>query len=200
MLDFIGQIHWRPSIGDPNIMGWVTVLAYIACAFLCAQVYLNYKKTTPTAKKPMHFWGLLSVLMLFLALNKQLDLQSLLTDIGRLLAHQQGWYNQRKSVQKLFLIGAISSGMLATLVLARIYWQWLHSLGLAIAGMCFVIVFIVMRASSFHGMDKLINLTVMGIRLNWVLELTGLILIAWNAGLLLRQHRTQKSTSHSKHP
>ena len=50
-------------------------------------------------------------MLIVLGINKQLDFQTLLTEIGRKIAHAQGWYEQRQEVQVIFvsllmLIGA----------------------------------------------------------------------------------------------
>src|SRR3954468_15751872 len=78
--------QWRPGIGDPTLLGWTTVVAYFAAALACGR--------TAAAKggRPTPFWSLLSLLLVFLGFNKQLDLQSVLTEIGRRLAREQGWY------------------------------------------------------------------------------------------------------------
>ncbi|MHC4766222.1 MAG: hypothetical protein ACYTF2_14080, partial [Planctomycetota bacterium] len=49
------------------------------------------------------FWALLIALFLFLGLNKQIDLQSWLADVGRDMAKAQGWYEQRGRVQTIFV-------------------------------------------------------------------------------------------------
>jgi hypothetical protein len=40
-------------------------------------------------------WATISILFLGLGINKQLDLQSALTEAGRILAIEQGWYGPR---------------------------------------------------------------------------------------------------------
>ena len=27
--------HWKPGIGDPNVMGWITLAAYVVAGALC---------------------------------------------------------------------------------------------------------------------------------------------------------------------
>ena len=54
--------------------------------------------------KERKIWTVISVLFLGLEINKQLDLQTALTEAGRVLASQQGWYAQRQSVQVAFII------------------------------------------------------------------------------------------------
>ncbi|MCK7468705.1 MAG: phospholipase B family protein [Desulfosudis oleivorans] len=36
--EFISQIRWRPRIGDPSVMGWLTVAGYAAAAALCFMI------------------------------------------------------------------------------------------------------------------------------------------------------------------
>jgi hypothetical protein len=55
--------------------------------------------------------------MLFLlGVNKQLDLQTLLGDVGRSVSTAQGWYDKRRAVQAVFvLVFAIICGIVAIL-------------------------------------------------------------------------------------
>ena len=60
----------------------------------------------------MLFWGILTVLFVFLAINKQIDLQTWLTGIGRRLAETQGWYEKRRGMQATFVIVVGGTGLL----------------------------------------------------------------------------------------
>jgi hypothetical protein len=44
--------------------------------------------------------------------------------------------------------------------------------------MLFLLTFIVVRAISFHHFDMFISTRVLGVRMNWVLELTGVFLVS----------------------
>jgi hypothetical protein len=46
-----------------------------------------------------------------------------------------------------------------------------------VLGFAFVLGFVVIRAVGFHDVDELINTQVMTVRVNWILELSGLVLI-----------------------
>ncbi len=51
-------------------------------------------------------------------MNKQLDLQSMLTAAGRCLSQLQGWYDERRVFQRDFIIGLlITAGLFLALVL-----------------------------------------------------------------------------------
>ena len=49
--------------------------------------------------REMRAWRSIAIAFLALGVNKQLDLQTALTEVGRVLANSQGWYAQRQSVQ-----------------------------------------------------------------------------------------------------
>src|SRR5512145_1767020 len=86
--------QWHPTIGDPTFMGWFTVAAYFAGAF-CAY-FTAYKIRTPD-RQAFLFWCACGVFLTALGINKQLDLQSLFTEMGRQVAKAQGWIEQRRT-------------------------------------------------------------------------------------------------------
>jgi hypothetical protein len=171
-VDFFSSIRWRPTIGDPTVIGWLTVLAYGATAVLamCAA----WKAET----RVRSVWICISILMTLLCLNKQLDLQSLFTDIGRVISKSQGWYSERREFQKWFVIGVLAvSCAFAVWFTIRFRAFWI-SHGLLVTGLFFLLTFIVVRAISFHHVDRLLKMPLVGIRMNWLLELTGIFLVA----------------------
>ncbi len=62
--------------------------------------------------------------------------------------------------------------------------------GMALVGLAFVLGFVAIRAAGFHRMDQLINVRFEMIRMNWVLEMTGPILIVICGVSILRVART----------
>src|SRR3954464_9311371 len=109
--------RWRPGIGDPTFIGWFTVIAYFFAAYLCRRAAgegLNRRKVR-------WFWNGLTVLLILLGINKQLDLQTELTFIGRDFAKATGWYEDRRIVQAIFIVFIGFSGMIATSALFWIY-------------------------------------------------------------------------------
>ena len=57
------------------------------------------------------FWLTLALLLLFLGINKQLDLQTLLNDIGRRKARAEGWYGNRRYYQTMFIAAVTVLGV-----------------------------------------------------------------------------------------
>ena len=45
------------------------------------------------------------------------------------------------------------------------------------AGLAFLLTFIVVRAVSFHHVDMFLGTRIAGLRMNWILELTGIGLV-----------------------
>jgi hypothetical protein len=166
---------WSPGIGDPTVAGWITTCLYFATVGQMWRVMRRIDEWT--------VWRLLLVCMLALGINKQLDLQTALTEAGRILAHKQGWYEARGEVQKMFiafLCGAAVSGCIAIAVMAS------HMPGatrLALCGLVVLTAFVLIRAASFHHVDVLLGTSTLGLKVNWILEIGGILLVLL-AGIL----------------
>jgi hypothetical protein len=169
-------------------MGWLTVAAYAAAAFLAfksARAVTQEPRRDRAQRALMRFWQALALLLLALCVNKQLDLQTLFTQIGRDLALAQGWYEDRRRYQVLFIGAVAVLGLLGTVGLGFALRKVVARIWLALLGLGFLASFIVIRAASFHHVDELLHAG--PVRLNWVFELTGIGLIA------LAAHRAARS-------
>lgn len=168
--------QWSPGLGDNTFMGWLTVAVY-ALAVVASVAAARAMAADPLSRRERLFWGVAAAVMLFLAVNKQLDLQTLLTMIGRCHAQLAGWYDDRRAVQKLFILAVAGGGVLSLGVLALMLRGILGRVWAALLGLGFVCVFVVIRAASFHHVDLLISGTALGVRINWLLELPGPLLV-----------------------
>jgi hypothetical protein len=189
MSKFISQLQWRPAIGDPSFMGWLTVAAYAVGAILCfvASRHCSVANDVQLNRRQRRIWTGVALFMSFLCLNKQLDLQTLFTKIGRQIAIQGGWYDERRTAQLIFVITAAVAGIATFAVIAR-KTRFVQGDGkLLMFGLGFLLSFIVIRASSFHHVTDFLRLDVLGIRMNWVLELGGIALIALSAVQSIRR-------------
>ncbi|EAQ26309.1 hypothetical protein [uncultured Roseovarius sp.] len=166
--------RWSPRIGDPSVMGWITVGGYAVTGFLCFA-------TARVRVQDRRFWTILSIVLLFLAVNKQLDLQSALTATGRCVSQMQGWYENRGSVQFGFILALLAASV-AIMVIALVRLRrHLGRIGIALCGLGILLTFIAIRAVGFHHFDRIIGMTVANVRMNWALELSGIALIFVNA-------------------
>lgn len=203
------EIQWSAGIGDPTVMGWLTVVAYFAGAWLCLRAFMVEKagpprpyrqaimalwrvvrKHWPSPPAPARragLWVAFAIILGVLGVNKQLDLQSLFAEIGRANAMEEGWYEQRRMVQAGFIGAVVGAGLMA---LGALWWLvrgHLRDFRIALGGMVVLVAFVAARASSFHHMDIFIHTTVLGIEMNWLFELGGIGLVIWAAARRLRQ-------------
>ncbi len=190
MQSFFAKIAWSPTIGDPTFMGWFTVALYFFCAYQSWRVCRYGERIfDPPLPRQKNLWLLITFTMAFLGVNKQLDLQSFFTAAARYFALEQGWYQDRRQLQQGFIVAVAILGIAAAITLIATYAKVLKRHVFAIVGLCGLMVFVLIRATSFHAMDIFIGRQVLGLYLNWVLELGGIGLIIYNAHRLYRQRR-----------
>lgn len=176
-MDFIQQFHWRPEIGDPTSVGWLTTVAYALAAYASLAAARRAGRAHGLPGGSRFIWWLVMVLMLLLGLNKQLDLQSLLTEAGRILSFKLGLYEQRREFQKWFMIGLLSVsslGALSTLIFFRGFWKQ-HPL--LISGLTLVLAYVMLRAASFEHIAPMIDRHMENPRTGGLLETSGIALV-----------------------
>jgi putative exporter of polyketide antibiotics len=169
---------WSPGIGDPTFMGWFTVLAYAGAAILCFRLRSRFSaQSDAVRRKERHYWTGLAVILGFLCLNKQLDLQTAMTEGLRILSVRGGWYARRSQFQIAFIVAMA----LAVPILSFLLFVFARKLPLAakLAGLGLVVlgVFVLIRAASFHHVDRLLGSRVLLLKMNWVLELGGIAFV-----------------------
>lgn len=168
-MHLLNQIHWRPEIGDPSVIGWITVVAYFVTAAVSACATFRTESNQHRA-----FWRALAIFLLLLGINKQLDLQSLITEIGRVFAKNGGWYQDRRDIQMIF----VAILFIITLITAGLtVWKLrknFRSLLLPGVGLMLLVGFVAIRALSFHHVDRFLRYTIDNVRMNWLLELGGI--------------------------
>jgi hypothetical protein len=168
-------------INDPTGFAWFVVASYLlgaAAAFLAGR---------STDGRDARFWYAAALLLVLLGLNKELDLQSLLTDSARSLTQAVGWYEQRRQLQGLFLVALAIGGLAAAALLGGWLRRSPRSVKVAAAGIVILLTFIFMRAASFHHLDAWVTVNVGFMRSGWWLELAGIVVIAMSALAFRRQ-------------
>jgi hypothetical protein len=192
--------------GDPSVAGWVIFLGYFGAALLCVRALAvsligareagfypgpERRRADRTAayRASAVFWAVLAALLVFLGVNKQLDLQTWLTFVGRRIATRQGWYEYRGQIQTLFVLFVAIGGLACLAVLLKLTRDLLPRHMLAFFGLVVLAFFLLVRASSFHDVDATLGMSVRGIRVSWMLELCGIACIATSATLNSRWHR-----------
>ena len=70
----VGQSEWSLGINDPTFLAWIVFGLYLIASLLCWRKFRNCEKVNGASPGA---WGILSLILFALAVNKQLDLHSL---------------------------------------------------------------------------------------------------------------------------
>jgi hypothetical protein len=173
---------WSPGIGDPTVGGWLTVVLYAVTAWMAFRVLKRERRQRIVLSvNEKTIWRLMLAGMIVLGINKQLDLQSALTEIGRILAQEQGWYANRRQVQEAFIMAALIVGLTTLSAMTLLVWSEPRETVWACAGATGLLVFLAIRAASFHRVDEMLGWPLAGLPMNWILEMGSLLAIVWHA-------------------
>lgn len=184
-LGYVEHGRWHPGISDPTPMGWITTVCYFAGALMCLYRAWTCQREPALRGKPGWFWMACGLLMLLLCINKQLDLHELITQTGRNWARADGWYQNRREVQLRFVKCLAAVTVIVVLFSIWFLWGMRIEYHVALLGLIFTFCYILVRAASFHHVDRFLGLGTEGFRLNWVFELGGIFIVggaAWVAG------------------
>jgi hypothetical protein len=179
-----GDGSWHARIGNPTVMGWVTVAACFLAAYLCGLVTRRtWRWQADHWPTLLAFWGGLTLAMAILGINSQLDLQSLFAQIARDLAEEQGWYAEQHGYQSKFIQWLVIFGVGGSAILFLFLVDVWRQTALALFGLSFLLVLIVAQASSLHHVDQFLGMQWMGMQMNWILQLSGVACIVLSAAL-----------------
>lgn len=138
---------WYERIGDGDPLGLTTSLFYLVAALLCLRAA---RRSVGEAGPARALWLAAGAVLLALGINKQLDLQVALIELGRDLALAQGWYGMRRAVQfGAFAIGLAGAAGAALWVLPLV-WRQGARLRIAFAGLGLIGLYVCLRAAKFQ--------------------------------------------------
>lgn len=177
--------RWHPAIGDPDVAGWLLVVSYLLTAVLA----VRNARTARGNRTATAFWLVLAGCLCFLGINKQLEFQTLLTEIGRDTALAHGWYDERRGVQAVFVLLLTASAGGALLVLRRLFRgpEW-SAYRLTVAGVTILMLFIVLRAATFHHVAAMFGMDFTSTATRFALEFGALLVIAAGCIYWLRRY------------
>jgi hypothetical protein len=191
MNSILAEITWRPAIGDPEPIGWIITFSYFIAGGFCVSAGRHQRAFSIRRGCIGYpwFWFGLAVFMFALGVNKQLDLQTLLIQIGRNVAMRGGWYSDRNSIRSVvvFICAAIASPILFA-------WMFVvcnrgRSYLVACLGVLILLAFVGIRALSFNPrIQRLMHLPLIGHHLNTVMELAGATLVCLGARWVTRSN------------
>lgn len=172
-------VHQAPSLlalHDSGPAAWIIVAGYVVAAISCG-LAAHCARACPQGK----FWTATALLVAALGVNKQLDLQTWLTFLGRRLAQSDGWYAERRAVEGAFLI--IFAGL--SVVLAAWFLRSarpnFRGRAATISGLAALGGYAILRAATFYHVDSQPDLIIATLPVRDVLEFSGTILVAIGA-------------------
>ena len=192
------------GVNDPTALAWVIVTGYLIAAALSARAYMEARRhwvsivdvdsdEARLVRSMNRFWGLITVLVVVLGVNKQLDLQTLLINNVRRQAYVHGWYGHRRRYQAIVIVCASSFACVGIVLSALWLRRVLRRMVLAIVGTAMLVLFTVVRATSFHYVDKVLARGPF-VQLGVLLELGGIVVVILSALLWSHQQRMIDAT------
>ena len=155
---------------DLRLMWWVTVVAYWVVVVLSVWAAKRSERSRP--------WVVVTIGYAVLAINKQHDLTGLVTRLFRSEAWNEGWYGERGEMQLLSILGVcLVAGGIAVVLFFKLHrLRWTPPQRIALVAMVYLAGFALIRAISLHAVDVLLFKRFGVVRLNWVFELSGLLI------------------------
>jgi hypothetical protein len=185
MMRCLANLGWQPQWDNPDFRGWSVVAAYVVAAAFCARAALARRKMGPEERPASAAWGLLALGLLFLGINKQLNLQTLLIVLGRHAAAAGGWQEERRLAQLVFGAVFTVAGLLL-FGLLRVRFRWFLARNRwVITGVAVLLLFVLIRAASINHVFEWAGLQQKDEhddkKWTWVLEIGGSACLAFAA-------------------
>ncbi len=182
---------WIPGMTGPRLTGSLIVASYLIVAAGCAwalrvarigaQMAERYgikdrrvHDRTTAYRASFLFWAMLTLWFVTLGVNKRFDLETWLTEFGRQIALDHDWYNARWQLQEMLVIGIVLGGVSVLAALLHLMRSMLPRHMLAFVGTALLGCFVLARTLSFHHLDTILAIDLLGIRLRSLVELTGI--------------------------
>jgi hypothetical protein len=157
----------------PSLGSWVTAALYVWGAQSCRATAIRLK----IGLLETRVWTAIAVLLAVIGVSDMLQLEPAITNFGRSIAFDEGWYWHRRGIQiALTEIGAATT---VVFCLGLLFSARCTSLECAIALACaaMIVGYIFVRAVSLHQIDALLLRTTFGFRWNRIPELAGSVII-----------------------
>jgi hypothetical protein len=179
------NLGWQPQWDNPDFRGWSVVAAYVVAAGCCARTALGGRKIGPEDKSDSAMWRWLALGLLFLGINKQLNLQTLLIVLGRRAMLAAGWEKEGGLAQMIFSAALTLAG-LALIWRLRIRFRRFFGVNRWVfAGLVVLLLFVLIRAASINHVLKRLGLERSdgeGVKIwTWILEIGGSACLAFAA-------------------
>ena len=165
--------------GHLTPLGWAMLTLYMGAALFAFRAAAASNSRNSVAMGRV--WICLGVILSALGLNKELDLQTLLIEFGRHVAHSEHLFAYRLKLYLVFFLGfMLAIIVLLTVVMLRFSSDigiFARQFPLAISGCGLICAYIVIRAALIDNVDLILGVGLKQIPFLWLLEAGGLLLI-----------------------
>lgn len=178
------------AAGHLTALGWTTFVLYLIAALLCFRAAVRSSNGPFSAFQVCAFprlpetgwtWLCLGIILTALGMNKVIDLQTWLIELGRHIAGADNLREHRRALHVFFFTGFILVILaLLAVVLVRLRTpirKFARQSPLAAIGSTLVGAYIVLRAVSIDHVDQMLGFDLERIPYWWLLEAGGLLLI-----------------------
>jgi len=165
--------------GRLTTLGWTMLALYLLAALLVFRAAAA--STSPNSRAMDHIWISLGIILAALGLNKEIDLQTVLIEIGRRVARNEHLFAYRLELYLVFFLGFI---LAMTALFAAVMLRFSADVGkfarqfpFAASGLALICTYIVIRAAVIDNVNVMLGLDLKQIPFLWLLEAGGLLLI-----------------------
>jgi hypothetical protein len=167
--------------GQLTPVGWAVAVAYGLGALCCARAGWVTQPDGRRCSGKQQPWWLLAAILLFLGINKLLNLQTTLINLGRAAARTEGWYQYRRVAQTVFAV-LFTMALLSVFAALLKKWRWfVKERPLVQTGVLLLLLFVVIRAFALNHVEELLHLNLHDNNWGWALELLATACFAWSA-------------------
>ena len=168
-----GKRRFGSSKLMPSLGSWIAAGLYFWGAYSCSATATHLNVGSLEARA----WAAIAVLLALISVSELLQLQPAITNFGRSIAIDEGWYWRRQGIQTAFT--KIGAAVTVVFSLGLFLSVRRTSLECAIALACTVMIvgYIFVRAVSLHQVDTLLLRATFGLQWNRIPEFVGSVLI-----------------------
>jgi hypothetical protein len=177
-------------VGDPTVVGWTTFALYLLASAGCLRCGLtNGDFKNHSAVRQM--WRVQAGVLLFLGLNKQLDLQTPLIQFGKRLALSLGWHEYRGVIEIAFFAGLVAVIGLLVVKHSKAARSFARKHPLTASGDVLVGAYILIRTIYMDHLGEMMGFDLDKVPGLWSVEILGLVLVI--SGAIFQPSLTRKS-------
>ena len=157
-----------------------TIGSIILASVYCVVAWITKKASIGFDRSERAIWTAIPIALALLGINKLFE--GALTNVGRMIAFDQGWYVHRRAFQIWLIAGVLAVCSIGAIALLLSVRQASLSTRVALSATIMLLALGLTRDVSLHQIDHLIGERIMGLKLNWLLDVGGLGLVLFAHG------------------